>query len=265
MKNVDVKKLLVFILIIVAIGIIGFVAFKSLGKDKISDEEKEIIENLGFNYYVNMSRDYSSFYGGLDYLFSKDKVTYDDLDTGAILNTALTYAQDNNLNLTIQSGYMDGLEDENLYGDLDNYGIYNAQGIRDAIKELFGVEWDNKSSINTLNFMYDFYYDGLFDLYLVMRNDVMDYTDSNRSMNYKIIETTKKDNKLLTTFALGYIYGDGNTMSIAKDPSGEEIVVENTSSVELPDDKLDSFNKYTLTLKQTDDKKYVFESIEKQN
>ena len=263
MKNFDVKKLFVLILIILVIAVGIFFIVKNLGGNKKpTKEETENAETLSIDYYANLTRGYSSSYGGLDILFQREKTTYDDLETAAILNSAINYAIDNNIDLSVATSIISDLGTEAGYENIDDCLVYKGEGVRKAIKELFGVDFKDTSSVDNLSFLYNFMYDSIYDVYVVERNDVEDLYETQRAIDYKIIETVKNKDKVTTTIAIAYVYNDAGKIMYAKDPNGKEIIVENAEKEEFPEDKVDEFNKYDITLKETEDNKFVFDSIE---
>ncbi len=263
MKNFDVKKLIILIVIIAAIVVAIVFAVKKFSGKEVTEEEKTNAENLAFEYYANMTRGYSTPYSGLDYLYSLDKVTYDDLEKEVVLNIAISYATDNNINLAVPTNVIDELKAATEYKSLNDFNVYDAEGIRTAIKELFGVDFTNTSAYSSVTFMYRFYYDSKYDVYLVERNNVPDSTETERRINYKIIDTVKKKDNIEITFAIAYMYDDGSKVMVANDPNGNEIIVKDATTTDFPEDKVDSFTKYKITLKPGEKDKYVFDSFEK--
>ena len=263
MKNFDVKKLFVLILIVLVVAVGVFFIVKNLGgSKKPTEEEAENAENLSIEYYANLTRGYSSFYGGLEILYQNEKTTYEDLEPAAIIYSAINYATDNNIDLSINTNTLLELKEDGGYTDIDKYTVYKGEGIRNAVKELFGVDFKNQSADDSINFMYKFVYDSVYDVYLMSNSGVQDLTDRDRYIDYKIIETVKKKDKIITTIAIAYVYNNAGTIMYAKDPNGEEIIIEDAEKEEFPEDKVDEFNKYDITLKETEDNKFVFDSIE---
>ncbi len=262
MKKFDAKKLLVFIIIIVILVALGFVILKFVNKDKVSETDKQTVEANVTNYYLNLSKGYSTVYDGLDVLYSYDKTTFEDLSEQEIIYTAINYLNESDINYTISADYMYGLKNSKAYSNIDDYHIYSGESVRQAVKELFGVD-TFQDTATPVNFMYDIFYDENYDCYLLKRNNVEDNKMDGASMDYSIISTENQDGKLVTTVAIAYVYNDGENIMYMKDPEGTQVVAENLEKKEFPTDKIDEFDKYKFTLKQTQDKKYVFESVEK--
>lgn len=261
MKNLDLKKLLVFIGIIAVVALSIFLIIKSLGNNKPTEEETKDVESLSIDYYASLTAGYNTSYNGLDVLFATDKTTVDDLNYNCILNTAIKYATDKGIDLSVPSNVLTILGESGTYGNINDYVAYNGVGVRNAIKELFGITKTDTTILGNFDFLYDFYYVKKYDMYLVKRSKATDNSNSYQSIDYSIIETTKKKDKLSTTIAIAYVYNDGSAKIYAKDKLGENIVSED--SKEFPKDKIDEFDKFTITLKQSENDKYVFESIEK--
>lgn len=256
MKNIDFKKLsvLIFIIVIISIIILFFVNYNNPSK-----KEKELAENLSTKYYINLTSGFATSYGGLDLLFQQDKVTYSDLNTASILNIAIKYAEDKSINISETEDTINALSKE--YENINEYAVYNGKGIRTSIKELFGITFNNSSSTKNISYIYDFYYNKTFDVYLMKRNNVNFNKINEQGIDYHIIKTIKKNKKLITTIAIAYTYDNGSTYIYAQDKLGEKIISEDTTS--FPVDKVDEFDHFNITLKQTKDKNYVLESIEK--
>lgn len=256
MKNIDFKKLLVFISIIV---IVGTIIFFIVSPNKASKKEKELAENLSTKYYANLTSGFATSYGGLELLFQQNKTTYDNLNTASIINIAIKYAKDNSLNISVTEDTINALAKE--YENINDYTFYNGDGIRTAIKELFGITFTNSSSTKNISYLYDFYYNQTFDVYLMKRNNVTSTKINEQGIDYHIIKTSKKNKKLITTIAIAYTYNNGSTFIYAQDKLGEKVIAQEAK--EFPVDKINEFDHFNITLKQTKDKKYVFESIEK--
>ena len=261
MKNIDVKKLLVFIGIIVVIALLIFFIVKGTGKKKPTEEETKLAENLVTEYYKNLTLGYATQYYGVELLFEHDKVTLDDLQKKEILNTAIKYASDKGFDTAVSNFVLETLEQNGVYSNIKNYSVYKAESIRKAIKELFGQEIELTNEISTVGYLYDFYYNEEFDLVLTKRNDVVVPTDNSVFVDYSIIETTKEKDKLKTTIAIYYGQGIDSIYNYASDSNGENIIAEEVR--ELPTDKLNECDKYIFTLTKNNDGNYILESIEK--
>lgn len=261
MKNLDVKKLLVLLLIIAGIIGILFLVFKVVSKDSLTDEEKQKIEERVSTYYTNLTDGYTTVYGGADILFQSDTTTFTDLNTASVIFTAIKYAESNEIDTSVKSSYLSSLNTEGTYGDISEYSAYSGQGIREAIKALFGeVNYTDTSSTNNYNFEYDYYYVPKYDLYLMKKSDAIKLTNTNQQVVKHVIKTEEKDDKIVTTIAVAYVYDNGTKIKYATDKNGTNIVVEDVE--EFPTDYIDEFDKFEITLTKTEDN-YTFESIKK--
>lgn len=261
MKNLDIKKLLVFIVIVAAIALVVFFVVKKVKDSKPTEDETKIAEELIADYYSTMTAGFTTQYGGIDILYNADKITYEDLSYASILNVANKYASDKGYNTGITNSVIQKLNAMGTYGNLDSAAIFTGTDIRKAIKELFGKEVEDQNAANNYDFRYDFYYNAEYDVYIMKENDLKDYTTPNEYMDYTVVETTKEKDKLKTTIAIAYVYNDGTNTNYYKDRNGENVIAENVT--EFPKDKVNEFDKYTFTLAKTEDNNYVFESIEK--
>lgn len=259
MKNVDVKKLIILILIIVIAAVaIFFVINKVANQEtKANEEETKIANEASIDYITRLTLGVGSNYNGIDILFKKDRVTYDDLNAGNILTVAYEYAV-NNLNTGISSMTIQQLKNANI--NIDDYTILTGDVVKTAVKEIFGIDFEHQSYDITINYNYSYTYLEEFDVYL-RKYTKLNYNTDNFHIDYKTVKTTKKGDKLLNEIAVAYIYKTDSKYYYTKDAENEEIIYESDKQ-ELQEDKLDEFTHYTITLKKVDNK-YVFESIEK--
>ena len=148
------------------------------------------------------------------------------------------------------------------HGQFSYQRSYRLNEARKAITELFGdIKYVDSSANNNHNFIYDYIYDSNNDVYLVKRNNNDSQVNTNQGINYKLLSTKEKDEKVIVTIAIAYTYKDDSNTMYAKDSEGEKIIAENVE--EFPEDKIDEFDKFEITLKKSSDNKYVFESIKK--
>lgn len=264
MKNLDVKKLLVLIIIIAIIVVVLVFGFKLFDKSKLSEEETTTIEGLVIDYYANMTRGYSTYYGGLERLYGYDKLTKEELDPEILIYTATTYIEDKNIDAGIDGTVMATLSQ--TYSNITEAAIYRGSVVRDTIKELFDIDFTNTDvdgNLLPVKFIYDIIHDTNNDVYIIRRNSVENYRNNAFSIDYKTISTEKNGDKVTVTIAIGYIYQGSNGIIIDDtDDISEPYIVEGAETKKLPADKIDSFTKYKFTLKENNGK-YTFESIEK--
>lgn len=261
MKNLDFKKLLVLLLIIAAAVAVVFLIFKVVSKDSLNDEEKKKIEEKVSSYYTNLTDGYTTVYGGTDMLFQKESTTFADLETASVIYTAIKYAENNEIDTSVKTMYLDSIKAEGKYGDLSDYSAYSGTGVREAIKALFGeVNYTDTSSTDNHNFKYDYVYISKYDLYLMKKSNALEIENSKQHVEKHVIKTEEKEDKIVTTVAIAYVYDDGTTIKYASDKNGENIIVEDVK--EFPTDFIDKFDKFEITLTKKDNN-YIFESIKK--
>lgn len=266
MKNFDFKKLLVFLVLIAIVGLVIFAIVKLTTKGKSANEEEmKIIESVGIDYMARLTQGYVSDYNGVDLLYSnEEKVTYDSLTTASILNVASRYVANKELDNTLSSDAVDRARAE-LGPEGDNYTAYKGEAIRQAIKELFGVDFVNQSAVDEIGFGYNFYYNSTYDIYLKGTNSHFAGFNYDNDIRFEISKTQsiKKGQTLKVEIAVAYTrVNEDQKRDYAKDPNGETIVVTLEQNADFPKDKLTEFEKYVITLKKDGDN-YVFESFEK--
>ena len=262
MKDLDIKKLLVFILIIALLILAVLGLGKLIGKGaKPSKEVQEQVDKLYTEYYSSLTEGYVTDYEGIDYLFEKEKTTYDDLLKGAIINTAIKYAQEKEFDTSIstESSAMIAQDYEGV-----TYSAYKAEAIRKAVKELFNKDLPNASVDGGLEYAYDFNYDEDADAYIMIPNDLVVVNAENTDeVRTKVLDTTKKGDKIIITLIVAYVNtdsGESNIYYSEKSQSENSRVGESNDDFISEKDK--DFQKYTMTLAKADNN-YVFESIEK--
>ena len=270
MKNIDFKKLLVFLVIVLAIGLVIFLVVKAVNKEKgTSEEETKILEKIGLEYVAKLTQGYVTDFNGVDLLFDNDQVEYKDLTTSSILNTAMRYVVKEELDNNVSTSSLD-IMNEDFEEDISEFSAYNGEAVRQAIKELFGVDFENTDSVSELGFGYDIFYDSDFDIYLKGTNDQYKTPNYNSSVRFYVTKTTKekqkKEERIKMEFAVAYVKLNetNGKIDFAKDPNGATIVDTLNDTEEFPSDKADEFDKYSITLKKVDGN-YVFESLKKES
>lgn len=251
-KKIGIIVGILFIVVLVVIKV--FLNFKTDGEDI------ENIELKTTSYITSLTNGYATAYNGVELLYDK-KTTIDDLTNDNILNTAIRYAVDN-LDVEVNEVIINNLESKGY--TIDKFTFYNAKAIREAIKELFGLEWDNKSSSGDMNFVYRFIYLEEYDVYLKTTTEYMnDYYNQNTStIEYKITDTKKSKNNIKITVAIAYVDVSFGELVYYSDKTGDnEVYKDKIDASSIDDSKLNSFKKYIITLKNVDGK-YVFDSIE---
>lgn len=261
MKKLDNKKIILLVVLILAIALVIFLAIKQSSKKKdgklANDEETKIAETATIDYITKLTYGQGTAYNGLDLLYNRDSVTYDDLTVGNILTTAFEYAV-NNSESEVSNTVINALKNDGF--NTDNMTIISGSSIRNAIKKIFGVDFDNKDYSAGINYKFQYFYNSEFDVYLRSTTELAVNTD-NTYLLYKIIKTTTSNNKLNTEIAVAYVYNYNNKYYFTKDANNKEKVYE-SDKLELQEDKLNEFEHFTITLKKINDD-YVFEKISK--
>ena len=259
MKNIDGKKLLVFIgiiaiiAIVIALGITG-----SKNKETLNKEDKELAEKVVNDYFLKLTENYDTPYNGEEMLFLKDKTTKDDLSHAELISAGIKYATENELDTKVNDFIKTQLSKTNEYKNIDEFKLYKAAPIRDSINKLFGIDnYNSVSAINSSNFKYDFYYNYRFDVYLVKSNS-KNKPNANFKVESKILKTTGKKDTATVKVAVAYRYKNKKEYIYSKDPNAEKVISK--KSKEFPKDKTDEMNHYEFHLKKVKDR-YVFESV----
>ena len=268
MKKINVKKVGTVTAIIVAIILLALGAFliaKSIKDNSTDDKTLEKYENRVVNYYMNLSAGLNTEYSGLEALYASDETTLENINNRQMINAAINYLNREGKLTSVDYATLEMLYKES-YPKIVTSTIYSAENIRAAIKELFGLEnFANPTIEADETYTTSFIYLYEEDLYLVCQEQIESFNDTNKKMDYSVIETTSKNNKIITTISIAYCYIENDKISYASDRFGNNIVttIEYEDS-EFPKDKIDEFDKYEFTLSKTKDgKNYVFESVKK--
>ncbi|MBQ8659463.1 MAG: hypothetical protein IJ475_01305 [Bacilli bacterium] len=260
MKNLDWKKLAILIGIIIAVIAVIVLIIKGVtGETKATKEEATAAETIAINNIFNLTLGYETKYSGIDILFSKDKLTIEDITPSLLITSAIRYAVTNDWEITLDTYKLE--QAKQLGYSLESYSPYDGETIRKAIKELYNIDFTNQSATDELNFRYNYYYIPTLDLYMKQTKSFYN-SEQGFYVDYKIIETTKKGDKIMTKIAIAYVYSDGSKLTYTNDSNNNSIIFETEEETGIPDDKLESFDQFTITLKNVDGN-YYFESIEK--
>lgn len=261
------KSKLIIIIIAAALVIAGTIILVLNLKKKeetFKEASTEVKDKAAkrLDYFMNLTKYYTTKYNGADILFSKDKTEFDDISEANLIRIATEYIS-NELDSSIQNATINRMvAAEGI--NKDNYTFYSGEKVKKAIKDLFGVDFKNKSIIGEKGFKYNYEYYEDYDIYLASINKEYSLMDSNYQLDYKIIKTEEGSNgNVKVTFAIAYVYAD-RTNSIAryaKEPNDENYVY-NVAFSELGIKEEDKFNQYILTLEKQDNN-YIFKSIEK--
>ena len=187
MEKLDKKTIvgLIIAAIIVVIGIICLALFNSKGKPA-SEEELTAANNAYKEYVFSMTYGYGTKYDGIDKLYEKDETTYDTLHRNVILNAATRYATDH-LEIAITKEKENALKTQ--YGYTNNYVAYNGDAVKEAVKILYGKEWEHGSGLNDNLFGYDFNYIATLDVYVRTKSvlDKLGYIPEFANINIELL------------------------------------------------------------------------------
>jgi len=258
-KKIDFKKLGVLIILI----LVGVLAIFGITKivQKISGPSKEVKEKVEGNiekYFAYLGTGHASIFNGIDVLYDRDKVTFDDLNKGSVIEIALQYANENNKDIAADKSVVDAYNKANKTNGVG----FNAKTVAEAIKELFGVEMPLNNYNAEANYLYNYYYLADYNTIIKTRSNTKDIGTEENLIVTHIIDTKKEKGNLVTTVAVAYVYNNGSTFSFAADKNGVKIVDGNRDKSEFPEEKSDEFPQYKFISKKVDDR-YVFDSIEK--
>ena len=149
------NKLLIFFVVLIIVGGIVFVIWSGK-KDSYKDASNEVKDKVNdrLDYYVNITKYYSSKFDGVDLLFEKDKFNKNDVSNASLLRLATSYVN-KELNNTISNNVINQLvNDEGL--DKNVYTFYDGKLIRQAIKELFDIDYKDQGIVSENNFKYGY-------------------------------------------------------------------------------------------------------------
>lgn len=266
MKKLNIPKLIIFLVIIIAliVALIFILKGNKSEEKKASEEEAKIVETKTINYLVELTTGYQSKYNGVEKLYNNNKTTINDLSQATILETSISYLRKNN-KVTIDNALNAQIAREQKM-NIDSYDVYKGEQIKEAAKELFGIDLEHTSIMNEPDYIYTYWYLEEYDVYLVGLNpNYPSLYNYDYYVTPKVIETTKdKNNNLKTEVAIAYVYlSTDNTLKFSKDISMSDIIYEGTTdNFEIPDDKVNDFDHYIFTFKNVDGN-YIFDSVEK--
>ena len=258
MKNKGVKFLVLLVLIAVLGGLIYFV----ISKNKANNPEslEKTVENKNINYFLYLGQGGNTNYNGMDLIFTGNKVTYKDLSVGNVLTAAFNYVMDSTEDSTALDPSL--YAELNTQYDLDDMDVLKGDLVRKAIKKLFGVKWEDKGYSNSAaKYAFAYSYDAEFDVYL--RSTIENNGPYNSYLTYKVLNTEKKKDSIITTVVIAYANKVENGYDIYSDFMNENLVTSQVgiSLKEWKDEDLDKLEKYVITSKLVEED-YVFESLE---
>ena len=261
MKKFDIKKigivLAILVIVVLAIFLIAKAVNGNVDKESLKQYEKTTVE-----YYLNLTAGLNTSYDGVEALYEADETKLENLSDRQLLHTAIDYITKEGKASSVDLGTL-VLMYKDEYPEIEKSGLYKGQEIRDAIKVLFGIEdFANPTVEADATSLTNYIYLSEEDIYLVFGDYTNSLRDPNLIVDYSIVETKAKKDKIVTTVAIAYAQKTDSTKTYASDMFGENIVAEKVT--EFPTDKIDEFKKYEFTLvKAKDGKSYIFESVKK--
>ena len=261
MKKFDIKKVGIVVAIIVVVVLAIFLIGKLL-KGNVDEESLKQYEKVTIEYYLNLTAGLNTAYDGMEALYEVDETKLQDITDRQLLHVAIDYITKEGKATSVDLGTLSMLyKDE--YPEIEKSGVYNAKDIREAIKTLFDIDdFANPTIEADATSLTNYIYLSEEDVYLVFGDYSNSLSDPSLIIDYSIVETTSKKDKIITTVAIGYAQVDGDKKTYATDRFGNNIVAKDVSA--FPTDKIDEFTKYEFSLtKSKDGKNYIFESVKK--
>ena len=248
--------------ILIILAIVGLALFNSRSKE-LNEEQLTEVTTLSEDFIFTLTEGYPTSYAGLDKLYEKDELTYDDLHQNVILNAAIKYASFN-LENSINSAVIDKIENTYKY-DLTKYSVYDGNKVAEAVKILFGKDLVLGSVENDNTYGYDFIYLPSENVYLKTKGAAYFPADDSETVKTKIISTSTKDNKVELTVAVAYAHKFDNKLVFTSDSTRNDIVYESTLDDDsIKDEYIDKLTKYTFTFNlDKENNNYTFESVKK--
>lgn len=262
MKKFDIKKIGIILAIVLVVVLGIFLIGKAIKSNSVDKESLTKYENYTINYFLNLTSGLNTPYGGDEALYASDETKIENITNRQLIKTAISY-----LSLEGKLSSVDNATLEMLYSDdypeITKSAIYKANDIRESIKVLFGIDTFLNPTIKAdATYLTNYVYLSEEDLYLVYSDETTSARIENQVLDYSVIGTEAKKDKIVTTVAIAYCYKDGETKTYATDRFGENVIAKDAK--EFPKDKIDEFDKYEFTLtKSKDGKTYVFESVKK--
>lgn len=259
MKDGNTKKLVFIVIALVVVVLLLFLGIKAISNKKgkeVTGKEKEKIENVAVEYIANLTAGAGTIYNGVDVLFSTaDKQTYKDLEPVYVLSAAYNYAV-NNGNASVDNSIYDYVKNTYHYSEFD---VVKGEEIRKGVKVLFGEDFKDTDA-SMFNYSYKFEYNEDNDIY-VITFDQAGVANEAYSVYTKAVSSVAKGDKVEVDLVVAYVYKANDTYSFTKDADLKEAVFT-SDKYEMNNDKVDSFDHYTIILNKDGDN-YTFESIQK--
>ncbi|MGN1337753.1 MAG: hypothetical protein ACI4WW_04680 [Candidatus Coprovivens sp.] len=265
MKNFDWKKIAIIVGIAIVLVLVLALVINNSNKEKeASKEDREIIEKLTDNYIKYLKVGNTTEYIGMDLLFSKDEIKLDDLTDGDILGMAFRYIINETDKEIITKELRLNLQLNEIDPDSYQY-ILKSEDIKETVKKLFGIEWENKNYQSTGTEYYNYYYNEFLDIYL------QEINEKYKNINFeeigdvytRTLKVTKDKKEAKIKIAVAYVEEQDEQQAFYKDSKRKEhIYTTNSIEEEIREDEIERFDTYTITYK-VDGDNYIFDNIKK--
>ena len=251
-------KILIFIILLALLGGAIYLILQKNGNG--GNKTKEKIETINeINYFLNLSEGYDSKYNGVDLLFQRESFTKDQLNNGIILTAAFRYVIDpkNKIDNELTPTEYAQLEQDL---DIQNAKVLKGKNVRDAIKNLFGIDYKDSGYTNT-NFKYTYSYDPVTDVYI--RKEKTNSYDTTYSILPIVVSNTKKDDIATIKVAIAYVVRKDKEFNIYSDANNKNLIktVSEININDFKEEELEKMSKFNVTCKDVE-KNYNFEKIE---
>ena len=249
--------------VLIIAGIVALALFNSRGKET-TEKDLKAVTTLFEDHIFGMTAHYPTQYFGIDKLYDADETTYEDLHRNVILNVATAYAQENQG--TVIDNYTIKELEKLGYTQSDYIVAVDGAIMTQGVQKIFGKTLNPGSGLNDNTFGYNFVYLSSLNIYLKIKSSALFTADGTHYVDYKVIESTTKDNKVETTIAIAYVHRINDKIVYTSDKEANKQVYETTSDDKsgIKDEHLDKFQKYIVTFSQNENTKdFTFDSIKK--
>ena len=251
-------KILIFIIIIALLG--GAIYLILLKNGTVNVNKKENLETMNsIKYFLYLSEGYDSKYNGAEKLFEEESFTKEDLNNGIILTTAFRYIADpkNNIDTSITPTEYAAVEEDI---DITDAKVIKGKIVRDAIKTLFGIDYNDRG-FSSKDYKYTYAYDDKNDIYV--RKEKTNSSDQNYSILPFVVTKTKKNDTIISKVAVAYVVQKDDNFEIYSNPENKELIktVKEIDINDFTSKEIDKMAKYNITCKDIE-KNYTFEKFE---
>ena len=249
-------KILIFIIILALLGGAIYLIVNKDGKTN-NKEKMETVNSI--KYFLYLGEGYDSKYNGVDRFFNIDSFTKEDLNNGLMLTAAYRYAMDpnNDIDTTITPVEYAAVEEGT---NIEGAKVIKGKIIRDAIKALFGIDYDNSGYTNK-GYKYSYYYDSVTDMFI--RKETTNTADENYSVLPIVVSNSKKGDTITSEVAVAYIVKNDKKFDVYADKDNMELIksAEEINISDFTEEDYEKMAKFTVTCKDVE-KNYVFEKME---